>query len=189
MHCAMCALHLNLCIKMPTTPMLPVMLGVTVLFLALSPLYRSAPLHGRDCRCEATSVQRCADSSCPLQEQIFTERKYQGKDTSFDLVKMLRWRWRELGGIEQLTGNHTFTLRPMWAGLPDERSRRNLQKRMQEGGDLAPGAWQGDTQRLVQRQPLQSRPLRQRQGKVKDDDGNLQQPPAKELYQPLPIDW
>lgn len=82
------------------------------------------------------------------QEDVYKKRKYKSKDTSFDLAKMLRWRWREMGGIDVLTGNKEFSLRPIWVAMGGEResqgnaergprrsqgSRQPQQNRSQEG--------------------------------------------------------
>ena len=107
------------------------------------------------------------------QEELYNSRQYQGRDTSFDMVKMLRWRWGELGGIERLAEAPDYRPRPMLPGSHNERGRTELQRKDQRG--MQPAA-----QQPRQRQRSSSTPPPQEQVNV---------PLAEAKIEPLPLDW
>ena len=122
------------------------------------------------------------------QEDVYMKRKHKAKDTSFDLAKMLRWRWREMGGLDVLTGNKDFCLRPIWVAMGGEReSQGNAeQHRRRSQGSRRPR--QDRSQEGRRRQP-QSRASQQ-------DSGNethtpLPQRPGQAAaeFRPEPLDW
>ena len=127
-----------------------------------------------------------ADFALPLQQRIYAERSYQGKDTAFDLAKMLRWRWREVGGLEKLTGSPNFILRPVWAGFTSHEHSRMSRNDRETRQDDAP-RWR--TQRHAHRNtraPTQQPESKQSQaGSVTP----LQQPALTQKTEAVPLDW
>ncbi|CAK0755485.1 hypothetical protein CVIRNUC_002378 [Coccomyxa viridis] len=119
-------------------------------------------------------VARCErGGNVDLMEELYNSRQYQGRDTSFDMVKMLRWRWGELGGIERLAEAPDYRPRPMLPGSHNERRRTELQRKDQRG--MQPAA-----QQSRQRQRSSSTPPPQEQVNV---------PLAEAKFEPLPLDW
>ncbi|CAL5227400.1 g10355 [Coccomyxa viridis] len=134
-------------------------------------------------------ISRCErNGAYDLMQRIYADRSYQGKDTGFDLAKMLRWRWREVGGLEKLTGGRNFVLRPIWAGFSSHEQSRLSRSEREFGHRDAPS-------RRSQRQAFQSRsPMHQEQSSRQHQPsaGNempLQQPPVTQKVEPLPLDW
>ena len=97
---------------------------------------------------------------------------------------MLRWRWREVGGLEKLTGGRDFVLRPIWAGFSGhEQSRMSRSVRL--GHNDAPTR---RSQRQAFRSSMQDQSSRQSQPSAVNELP-LQQPPVTQKVEPLPLDW
>ena len=92
------------------------------------------------------------------------------------MVKMLRWRWGELGGIERLAEAPGYRPRPMWPGSPNERGRTELQRKDQRGLMGAQGAAQ---------QPRQ----RHRSTVAPPPQEQVNVPLAEAKIEPMPLDW
>ncbi len=136
----------------------------------------------------ATSLSRLLNMCSPSQQRIYADRSYQGKDTGFDLAKMLRWRWREVGGLEKLTGGRDFVLRPIWAGFSGHEHTRLSRSERETRTSDAPS-------RRSQRQAFKSRsPMHQDASSRYSPPGAssempLQQPAVTQRAEPLPLDW
>lgn len=135
----------------------------------------------------AVLAHETADIACVVQQKIYADRSYQGKDTGFDLAKMLRWRWREVGGLEKLTGSQDIVLRPVWAGFTGHEFTRMSRGDRETRQDDAPT-------RRSQRQAHKSRaPMQQPQSRQSQPEAGstmpLQQPASTQTVEPLPLDW
>ena len=127
-----------------------------------------------------------ADIARVMQQKIYEDRSYQGKDTGFDLAKMLRWRWREVGGLEKLTGSPDYVLRPVWAGFTGHEFTRMSRGDRETRQDDAPT-------RRSQRQLKSRAPMQQPQSRQGQPEAGgtmpLQQPALTQTAEPLPLDW